>query len=221
MTLSNEKVSAFLDKYFVRGWMNIEGKMSYAGKSNKHDPTYAAKSVNNCSGHHNVQMFFLTTDGRVVHSLPGFWSAKYFLEEAKLAVQLAKLYHSNLSIDQRNEKYLDLHLQHAFSHSTHLRNSSKLQGFDYSNITKRKQSDFKREKGFVTGSLKTADQIVHERLAEQPFTPFRKFDVAKFIDMGIKRYKYNYGVPGQYGSGKPKARTKKKRAPRAGVGADD
>ena len=220
MTLSNAKVNAFLDRYFVRGWTNIEGKLPYAGNSNKHDPSYAAKAVSNCSGHHNVQMFFLTSNGRVAHILPGFWNVEHFLEEAKLAVQLAKLYHSKLSIDERNEKYLDLHLQHAFHHSAKLRSSSKLQGFDYSNIARRKQSDFKREEGFVKGSLKTADQIVHERLAEQPFTPFVKFDVAKFIDMGIKRYKYNFGVPGSgpYGGGiKRKA---KKKAPKAGIGAD-
>ncbi len=43
--------------------------------------------------------------------------------------------------------------------------------------------------------LKTTDQVMHERLAQQPFASFASFDVAKFIDMGIKRYKYDYGVP--------------------------
>ena len=103
MTLSNEKVKAFLDANFVRGWINIEGKTPYAGKSNTHLPGYPAKSVYNCSGHHNVQMFFLTSDGRVVHSLPGYWAPQYFMEEARLAVQLAKLYYAkNLSIDERS-----------------------------------------------------------------------------------------------------------------------
>ncbi len=196
MTLSHEKVDALLDKYFVRGWTNIEGKLPYAGKSNKHLPHYPAMNVNNSSGHHNVQMFFMTPDGRILNALPGYWNPVHFLEEAKLAVKLGRLYVSKkFSRAEKNEKFLDFHLQQAYVNAESMSRVSKLQGFDYSNIAKRKESDFKREKGFVTGSLKTADQVLHERLAEQPFAPFESFDVAKFIDMGIKQYKYNYGVP--------------------------
>lgn len=196
MTLSDAKVDKFLDKYFVRGWTNIEGKKDYAGSSNKHEPTFAARTVTNGSGHHNVQMFFLTSDGKVLNALPGFWNPPHFLEEAKLAVNLGRLYYARgLSVVDRNEKYLDMHLQQAYANAKSMHKASKLQGFDRSNIAKRKESDFHRDKGFVTGVLKTVDQVTHERLAEQPFVPFESFDVAKFIDMGIKRYKYDYGVP--------------------------
>ena len=196
VTLSDEKVEKLLDKYFVRGWMNIEGKRSYAGSSNKHKPSYAARNVSNGSGHHNVQMFFLTADGKVLNALPGYWNPPHFLKEAEFAVKLGRVYYQpGLSAVERNEKYLDMHLQQAYANAREMHKASKLQGFDYSNIAKREASDFQRDKGFVTGVLKTTDQVTHERLAEQPFTPFKSFDVAKFIDMGIKRYKYDYGVP--------------------------
>lgn len=196
VTLSDKKVEKLLDKYFVRGWMNIEGKRSYAGNSNKHLPTFAARTVSNGSGHHNVQMFFLTSDGKVLNALPGFWNPPHFLKEAELAVKLGQVYFARgLSVVDRNEKYLDMHLEQAYTNTKAMHKSSKLQGFDYSNIAKRKDSDFHRNKGFVTGVLKTTDQVMHERLAQQPFASFASFDVAKFIDMGIKRYKYDYGVP--------------------------
>ncbi len=196
MTLSDDKVGKLLDKYFVRGWMNIEGKTSYAGSSNRHLPSFAAQNVSNGSGHHNVQMFFLTSDGKVLNALPGYWNPPHFLKEAELAVKLGQLYYARgLSVADRNEKYLDLHLEQAYANTKAMHRESKLQGFDYSDIAKREESDFHREKGFVTGVLKTTDQVIHERLAEQPFAPFASFDVAKFIDMGIKSYKYDYGLP--------------------------
>ncbi len=196
MTLSHDKVKDYLDKYFVRGWTNIEGKKKYAGKSNRHMPSYAARNISNASGHHNVQMFFMTSDGNVLNALPGYWNPPHFLKEAELAVKLGQLYYKRgLSVADRNEKYLDMHLQQAYANTKAMHKASKLQGFDYSNIAKRKESDFQRKKGFVTGVLKTADQVIHERLAEQPFTPFASFEVAKFIDMGITRFKYDYGVP--------------------------
>ncbi|MCH6550562.1 MAG: hypothetical protein IH804_00935 [Planctomycetes bacterium] len=116
VTLSDAKVEKFLDKYFVRGWMNIEGKAKYAGSSNKHLPSYAARTVSNGSGHHNVQMFFLTSDGKVLNALPGFWNPPHFLKEAELAVKLGQVYFTRgLSIVDRNEKYLDMHLEQAYA----------------------------------------------------------------------------------------------------------
>ena len=208
MTLSDDKVIDQLNHTFVSGWTNIKGQTRYAGNSNTHMPTYAAKHVNACSGHHNVQMFFMTPDGRVLNVLPGFWNAPHFLKEAELAVKLGQVYYArNLSVAARNEKYLDMHLVQAYANTKSMHKVSKLQGFDYSNIAKREKSDFKRDKGFITGVLKTADQVIHERLAQQPFTPFESFDVAKFIDMGIKRYKYDYGVPESERGNKKKRKT--------------
>lgn len=196
MTLSDDAVIRQINHTFVSGWQNIQGKKSYAGNSNKHMPTWAAKTVNSCSGHHNIQMFFLTKEGKVLHCLPGFWNAKDFLAQVKFAVNLAKVYYTpKLSNAERNEKFLDMHLQKAYGHDYTLSNGSKLQGFDVNHV-KKKTTDFVRKDGFI-GGVKKADQVVHERMAERPFVAFEKFDTKQFINMGIKRYKYDFGVPGK------------------------
>ena len=93
----------YLNKNFVSGWENIKGQTPYAGTSNTHQPSYDAKTVSNCAGHHNVQMFFLTSDGKVIHCLPGFWSPKYFMHEAKLAVDLARIYYKKKSKGEKTK----------------------------------------------------------------------------------------------------------------------
>jgi hypothetical protein len=215
-TLSDDKVIAQLNHTFVSGWTNIKGKRPYAGSSNTHLPDYAAKNINACSGHHNIQMFFLTKDGRVLHCLPGYWAAEDFLKQVQFAVLLARVYYSkDLSSAEKNEKFLDMHLQKALSHPYALVRGSKLQGFDVDHVKKKEDSDFVRDEGFV-GGIKHADQVVHERMAERPFVPFEKFDTAKFIDMGIKQFKYDYGVPGKedpYSRGAARPKADKKAAP--------
>jgi hypothetical protein len=135
----------------------------------------------------------------VLHCLPGFWDAKDFLEQVQFAVRLATVYYSKeLTNAQRNEKFLDMHLQKAYGHSYALTNGSQLQGFDVDHV-KKHTDDFVRGvacgKGFTVG-IKRADQVLHERMAERPFLAFEKFDTAAFINMGIKRYKYDFGLPG-------------------------
>lgn len=211
MTLSDDKVIRQINHTFVSGWQNIIGKKSYAGSSYKHLPTWAAKTVNSCSGHHNVQMFFMTTEGKVLHCLPGYWSPKDFLEQVQFAVKLAKVHYSKrLTNAERNEKFLDMHLQKAYGHHYALTNGSKLQGFDVNHV-KKNTTDFARKNAFI-GGVKRADQVVHERMAERPFVAFEKFDTKNFINMGIKRYKYDFGVPGsKYGNKyapKPATRTR-------------
>ena len=195
MTLSNDQVQKELQKNFVCAWENIKGKRSYAGSSNTHMPTNAATEVTNCAGHHNVQMVFMTSDGRVLHCLPGYWTPRHFITELNLALELGKLYYKkDFSVAERNREYLDLHLRHSIEHTQELRDASCHQGFDKQNLEKRQQSDFHRTEGFVLG-LKTPDQVLHERLAERPYLPYEAFDIEKFIDMGIKQYKYDYGLP--------------------------
>ena len=201
MVLSNDAVIRQINHTFVSGWENIKGKKSYAGNSNSHMPTWAAKTVNACSGHHNVQMFFMTKDAKVLHCLPGYWEPKDFLEQVQFAVKLARVYYTQrLTNADRNEKFLDMHLQKAYGHHYALTNGSQLQGFDVKHV-KKNTNDFERKSGFVSG-IKRADQVVHERMAERPFIPFDKFDTKKYINMGIKRYKYDFGVPGKDKYGK-------------------
>ncbi len=195
VTLSNHQVQRELQKNFICAWENIKGKRSYAGSSNSHMPTNGAIEVSNCSGHHNVQMVFMTSDGRVLHCLPGYWKPRDFLTELDLALALGKLYYKKeLSVVKRNEEFLNLHLRHSIAHTEGLRTASYHQPFDKQNLEKREQSDFHRKEGFVLG-LKTPDQVLHERLAERPYLPFEAFDIEKFVDMGLKQYKYDHGLP--------------------------
>lgn len=201
MTLSHEEVQKRLNQSFVSGWTNIKGETAYAGNSNTHLPTYPAIEVSNCAGHHNVQMFFMTSEGRVLHCLPGYWNPRHFMEEMELAVSLGSLYYRrDLSAAERNQKYLDLHLNHALDHSEALRRASYHQGFDRMDLEKRQESDFHRKEGFIAVGLKTPDQVLHERLAERPYAPFESLDVKHVIDMGLKRYSYDYGLPGAAGA---------------------
>ena len=197
MTLSNDNVIDKLKKTFVCSWKNIKGQTPYAGTSNTHMPENPAMEVTNCAGHHNVQMFFLTSDGRVLHCLPGYWNPKHFVEELDVATELAKLYYrKDISVVERNNKFLDIHLRHAVEHSAEMREASAHQGFDRMNLEKRESSDFQRKEGFVKG-LKRPDQVIHERLAETPFAPLASVDVKKLIDMGQRQYSYDYGIPGK------------------------
>ena len=204
MTLSNDKVINQINTAFVSGWQNIKGKKSYAGVSNTHMPSYAAKNINTCSGGRNIQMYFMTPDGRVVHCLPGYWNAADFYTQAGFAVKLGNLaFNKSISNADRNEKFLDMHLQKAHGHNYGLVEGAKLQGFDVKYV-KNNTNDFTRgSKGFVQG-VKLVDQVVHERMAARPFLPFEKFDAREFTKLGIKRYKYDFGLAGKYGSSKSK-----------------
>lgn len=195
MTLSNPQVIDALNSNFVSGWRNIEGKTSYAGRSNKHMPENPAINVNTCAGHHNVQMFFMSSDRKVLHVLPGYWQPKDFLAETKLALELDRIYRSkSLSIADRNSQYLDSHLKHAYSHDRNLTKGARLVNFDRKFVQRRGVKDFQRKALFKGSGLKHADQVVHERMAERPFISFDRFDVARYIRMGRKRYQYNYGL---------------------------
>jgi thioredoxin-related protein len=195
VTLADKRVSKALRQGFVCSWKNISGQTDYAGSSNKHQPDYAAKEVETCAGHHNVQMMFMTGDGKVVNCLPGYWNPDAFLVEIKLAQKLDKYYRESDSIAKRNTVFLDSHLNTGINYNRAMQRESKLTGFDRHAIASRSDSDFKRQEGFLTNELKGTDQIVHERMAERPYIPFESFDVAKFIDMGLKRYSYQYGMP--------------------------
>ena len=164
-------------------------------------PTNAAKNINTCSGGRNIQMYFMTPNGRVVHCLPGFWSAEDFYTQAGFAVKLGMLARTKrLSNADRNEKFLDMHLQKAHGHNYGLVEGAQLQGFDVKYV-KNNTSDFTRgNKGFVKGGVKLVDQVVHERMAARPFVPFEKFDAHEFTKLGIKRYKYDFGLAGKYGN---------------------
>ncbi len=201
MTLANPKVIQLLQKNFVCSWKNIQGS-DYAGTSNKHLPDYAATEVEMCAGHNNVQMFFMTSDGRVVNCLPGYWTSEAFLSEAQLALDLNKNYLSESSIAKRNEQFLDSHLNQVSKYDVTMLMKSQLTGFDQMVVAQQQGTDFKRQAG-NTKDLKSTVQIIHERMAERPYTPFGSFNIQSFVEMGQQSYSYHYGIP---------EKTKKKRS---------
>ncbi|MCA8920448.1 MAG: hypothetical protein KDD82_01495 [Planctomycetes bacterium] len=183
-----------LNRAFVCGWTDITGVADYAGTSGTHAPSYPAVYTTNCAGHHNVQMFFLTPDGQVLHCLPGFWERGAFLEELKLACKLGDVLQSpKLSIVEKNRAFLDLQLGHALEHDHATRTRSALQGFDRFEVAGEGSDFLRAERGFLADRgwgprLKSTDQVLHERMARRPFQRFESFDVAAYVDMGKKAF---------------------------------
>lgn len=184
MTLSDKKVLQFLRDTFVCGWQNIKGS-EQAGQSNEHAKGSKPANVNNGSGFHNVQMFVLTSDGRVVHCLPGFWKPDLLLKELEFALTLVKVWEdASLSPRKKSEKFIDAHLTHLQEHSIKQAKESELPSFDQWHETQKGRTDSVRS----TGEVKKADQIVHERMADRPFVAFKDFDTAAYVDVGEKFY---------------------------------
>src|SRR6185436_9030329 len=144
-----------------------------------------------------------------------------FLSEVDLVEELGGLYYRpDLSAADRNRQYLDFHLNHALEHSKAMRMASQHQGFDRMALEKKEGSDFQRKEGFIASGLKTPDQVMHERMAERGFVPFESFNVSRFIDMGLKQYSYDYGVPEKSPAKKMEAKGGAKGKP-GGYGAKD
>ncbi|MEZ6186192.1 MAG: hypothetical protein R3F62_14430 [Planctomycetota bacterium] len=193
MSLSHPKVLATLRRHFVCGWTDISGAVDYAGTSNTHGVDFPAAQTTNCAGHHNVQLFVLTPDARVLHVLPGFWAPEPLLEELALARTLGRIWADpRRSVVEKNQAFLDLQLEHALAHSAETRARSALQGFDRWEAVREEGSDFRRDPGFLGDDVgllvKSADQVVHERVAALPFMPFGELDVAALVDMGKKAF---------------------------------
>jgi len=184
-----------MEKHAVCGWTNIEHE-PYAGKSNRHHPGDACKTINNGAGARNVQTFFLTPDGRVLNCLPGFWSPVDWLAEATLAYDLAAVLGNRaISTAERNEKFLAAHLARITDARPGIEQESQLQPFDKPVETSKQGSDFARAPGLAVhhGDAKSVYQVFHERMAERPYLPFERFDIAKYVDMGGEHYSYHAG----------------------------
>jgi len=196
VTLANPAVRTWLKKHAVSGWTNNE-HAAYAGSSNRHSPGDACKTINNGAGARNVQQFFLTSDGRVLDCLPGFWNPVDWLAEATFALALARVADDRtLSADVRNEKFLAAHLARITVARTGIENDSQLQPFD-KRVEKHSGSDFTRAPGLALSKdeLKSVYQVFHERMAERPYLPFERFDVAAYVEMGQRHYSYRDASP--------------------------
>ena len=74
--------------------------------------------------------------------------------------------------------------EHGFTHATFV--DEPYLARDVHVMATRANSDFKRAGGRF--SVKTTDQVFHERMAERPFVPLESFGVAEFVDMGKKHF---------------------------------
>lgn len=211
VTLAKPEIARKLNSHFACAWMNIEGKRSYAGSSNKHQPTDGAKMVGNCTGHHNVQTFMMSRDGRVLNMLPGFWSAELLSKQIDLAKKLDGIWRSkSLSTYDKYERFMNEHLTMSVALAKAAK-ESQLPFFDQAKLARERNEDFVRTAGGKANTLKTPDQVLHERMAERPFLPLDKFDTATVIAMGQKRFKYDDGMKSKEKDSKRKLRSTSKR----------
>jgi hypothetical protein len=185
VTLSQPKVLALLKEKFHCGWRNIKGDPG-VGESHDHAPSNRAANVNNGAGFHNVQVFVLTPDGRVVHCLPGFWKPEILCKELEFGIELVKIWRDgSLPLREKVRRFTDAHLAHLQKHASKDVKESELPHFDqWHETSKGSKTDTTR----ANGQVKKADQIVHERMAERPFVPFKEFDTAVYSDVGQKFY---------------------------------
>ena len=197
MSLSNDSVLNVLKTQFVCGFKNIKGE-SYAGKSGKHDTDSAAVVTTNGAGPHNVQLFFLSSDGTVLHCLPGYWAPQDLLLETRLALSLNNLWKNpSVSESEKKKRFSQAQLQFVRQLPADMVARSHLQGFDAKHEMNKPDSDFRMLKTDYRApqpkmgkhpNLKSTVQVVHERMAKRPFVAYADFDVEKFSDYGKWRY---------------------------------
>jgi hypothetical protein len=160
-----------------------------------------AVNTTNGAGPHNLQMFFLSADGTVLHCLPGYWNPDDLVQEMTLADQLNTVWQNpKLTRAAKNALFTQMQLGHIKEHSQEMTARSQLQRFDQSfELSHAATSDFVVNSGGVqsamvgwagacAGQLKTTDVVLHERMAVRQFLPFQNFDVAVFSNYGTQHY---------------------------------
>lgn len=209
MSLSQEPALSVLKNELVCGYRDISNE-SYAGFSGKHAPDGNAIVTTNGAGPHNLQTFLLSSDGTVLHCLPGYWNPADLVREIEFAARMDDLWHdTRYSITQKRQLYRNAQLAHIDEHPQMMVARSRMQGFDmkYEAQHRPYQSDtivnpqaaiqlVSMEKGMkappgTKNAFKTTDRIMHERMAMRPFVPFNQFDIAAYVDYGRPKYDKN------------------------------
>lgn len=187
-----------LKSRFVCGYRNIENKR-WAGVSGNHKPNGQAVETTNGAGPHNIQIFVLSADGVVLTALPGYWHSEDLARELELAERLNAVWQdSSLTRQAKEAMFRDMQLTHINEHPRAERQRSHLQGFDIayevehrlysSDVFYRTTAINPVTKKIPHGAVKTADVIMHERIARQPFRQYEDFDVVAFSDYGRPMY---------------------------------
>ena len=199
MSLSNDTVLTRLRNQFVCGYRNITGE-PYAGRSGRHETDSPAVITTNGAGPRNVQMFMLSEDGTVLHCLPGFWSSQDLLAEMTFALNLNRVWlDANLTREVKDLRFEQAHIMHLQQHPQAMIARSHLQDFDARHEKSIEDSDFIIREGDMrrnfrlmrNDSLKTTDQVMHERMSKRPFLQYEDFDVQNYASYGKSRYDKN------------------------------
>jgi hypothetical protein len=217
VTLPNDDVAEDLQRHFVLAHKNIEREL-HVGLSHGYKPTDSAVGTTNGAGGRNVQFVVLAADETVLHVLPGFWHPEDLVEELRLARELHALHlDASKQADVKQRLCAAMHQAHARRHGTAAMPRSDWQSFDRAHELQRAQWQLANEVTLrdtvvqdAVGdlSLKTIPEIVHERLAAQPFRRFDEFDMNAFVDYGRAHYDNN-------GGGKPFPRAEQANKKRA------
>jgi len=198
VSLSTDPAFSMLKDNFICGYRNIANK-SYAGASGKHQVDGNAVDTTNGAGPHNIQMFVLASDGTVLTCLPGYWHSEDLADELKFASRLNQVWNDPaLSREEKNAQFRQMQLGHIQEEPKGEHNRSRMQGFDIQyEITHRLYgSDVFYDPRMVDpvakkappSDVKTTDVIMHERMAQRPFVPYDRFDVAAYADYGKPFY---------------------------------
>ncbi len=163
-----------------------------------------AVNTTNGAGPHNLQTFVMTTDGTVLHCLPGFWNSSDLACELALAEKLNYIWEDKaITPAHKAELFKRLHLEHLATHSQETVARSHLQGFDAQHIYKNRKdlADCISDKEAIKAvedphhdlpyaAFKTTDKIMHERMASKAFTfaDYSNFDTAAYTSYGCSHY---------------------------------
>lgn len=199
VSLSSEPALGTLKENFVCGYRDITNE-SYSGISGRHDKDGNAVATTNGAGPHNIQMFVLSPDGTVLTCLPGYWAPQDLVNELAFAERLNEVWQNpNLSRQQKNQLFYQMHMGHVGEHPMAMQRRSRMQGFDqkYEAKFRLATSDTIKNASLITNPMakmlpqeafKTTDEIMHQRMAMRPFVPYQNFDVAAFADYGRPKY---------------------------------
>ena len=200
-----------LQSDFVVGWKNIY-RADFVGFSNAYRATETSVGTTNGAGPHNVQIFILSPDLVVLHALPGFWHPDDLARQLDFAKVLARLWEDqDRTREQKDDMFRRLQLAELSRQPAETFARSTWQGFDSRVEAQKREVQGFRDTFIGNGpQMKPINMLVHERMAQRPFVPFREFDVEAFIDYGKMYYDLNARVDGK-GKDFPGQKSRQKR----------
>lgn len=194
MSLSLDPTFSVLKEHYIVGWKNI-AREDYVGASSGYGCDQPAVGTTNGAGPRNMQMFMLSGDSTVLHVLPGFWHPEDLAHELQLGRTLHRLWKDKRSTKAKRDMFQRIQKRTLRNLPKAMVSRSGWQGFDAQNERNRlkmlkpgQTRDTFFYKDGKPGKIKPLTTLVHERMMEQPFVKFRRFDTEEFIDYGRARF---------------------------------